>query len=241
MKIIIMLLTAVSAVTLSTATASAQPPSAPRMAVSFASGAASADSTTGVMLGGSWMFDLTRYTSIEAEGMYLDRGDGSDAFSAASALLINLLPGHERIVPYAAAGGGIYRASFDLGHPALFGPIGAELGSGSVICPGPGSGFGNGPGFGPGTGTCPADAAGSWGVGRMPAFYGRRLGPMAVPPGGAWDGRSFTDPAVSVGGGVRFNVHERLMVRPEARALVVFADGDTHTVGVFRVQLGYRF
>jgi hypothetical protein len=31
------------------------------------------------------------------------------------------------------------------------------------------------------------------------------------------------------------------MVRPDVRALVIFADGDTHTVGMFGVQLGYRF
>jgi hypothetical protein len=31
------------------------------------------------------------------------------------------------------------------------------------------------------------------------------------------------------------------MVRPDIRALVVFADSDTHTIGVFGVQLGYRF
>jgi hypothetical protein len=31
------------------------------------------------------------------------------------------------------------------------------------------------------------------------------------------------------------------MVRPDIRALVVFANGETNTVGVFGVQLGYRF
>jgi hypothetical protein len=75
----------------------------------------------------------------------------------------------------------------------------------------------------------------------MPDFYARRLGPMNVPFGDAWDTRTFTDPAVSLGGGVRFNVIEHLMVRPDIRALVVFANGETNTVGVFGVQLGYRF
>jgi hypothetical protein len=64
---------------------------------------------------------------------------------------------------------------------------------------------------------------------------------MGVPVGGTWDTRSFTDPAMSFGGGVRFHVTERVMVRPDVRALLVFADGDTHTLGVFGVQLGYRF
>jgi hypothetical protein len=31
------------------------------------------------------------------------------------------------------------------------------------------------------------------------------------------------------------------MVRPDIRALVVFAAGETYTLGVFSVQLGYRF
>jgi hypothetical protein len=36
-------------------------------------------------------------------------------------------------------------------------------------------------------------------------------------------------------------VNERVMVRPDVRALVVFAEGDTHTLGMFGVQIGYRF
>jgi hypothetical protein len=46
---------------------------------------------------------------------------------------------------------------------------------------------------------------------------------------------------MSIGGGLRLNVNEHLMVRPDIRALLVFADRNTHTVGVFGVQLGYRF
>jgi hypothetical protein len=56
-----------------------------------------------------------------------------------------------------------------------------------------------------------------------------------------WDTRSFTDPAINIGGGLRLNINEHLMVRPDMRALVVFANGDTHTLGVFNVQVGYRF
>ena len=40
---------------------------------------------------------------------------------------------------------------------------------------------------------------------------------------------------MSIGGGVRLNVSDHLMVRPDIRALVVFAEGDTHAVGVFGV------
>ena len=50
-----------------------------------------------------------------------------------------------------------------------------------------------------------------------------------------------TDPAVDVGGGLRFNVSSRLMIRPEARALFVLAESETHTVGVFVLDVAYRF
>jgi hypothetical protein len=182
-------------------------------------------------------------TSVEAQGTYLDRGAGTDAVSVSGSLLVNLLPSPKRIVPYTAVGGGLYRTSFDLAKAALLGPIAAQFGPGSVVCPAPGTGAGPGPGtgFGSGTGTCPAAVAGYWGVGEMPRFYARRLGPMGVPVGGAWETRSFTDPAMSIGGGVRFNVNEHVMVRPDVRALVVFAAGETHTLGVYGIQLGYRF
>ena len=62
----------------------------------------------------------------------------------------------------------------------------------AFVCAAPGSGVRPGPGtgFGPGTGTCAAAVAGYWGVGQMPGFYARRLGPMGVPVGGAWETRS---------------------------------------------------
>lgn len=234
---------ALAAVALLASTALAQSDIAPRTAVSFVGGAGSATSTTGVALGASWLFDVNERASVEVLGTYLDRGAGVDALSVSGSVLVNLVPARERIVPYAAVGGGMYRMSFELANPALLGPVGAQFGPGSVVCPAPGTGIGPGPGagFGPGTGTCLVPVAGYWGVGRMPGFYAQRLGPMSVPVGGAWETRSFLDPAMSAGGGLRFNVNEHLMVRPDIRALVVFADGDQRTLGVFSVQLGYRF
>jgi hypothetical protein len=243
MRVINVCLIACGTVMTVTSTALAQSDIAPRSAVSFMGGAGATSSTTGVAVGGSLLFDLNDRTSVEAQGTYLDRGAGVDAVSFSGNLLVNLLPAYERIVPYAAVGVGIHRTSFDLGHPALFGNVGAQFGPGSLVCPAPGAGVGSGPGvgFGFGSGTCPAAVAGYWGVGQMPHFYARRLGPMAVPLGEGWGTHSFTDPAISVGGGLRFNATEHLMVRPDVRALVVLADGDTHTVAVFGVQLGYRF
>jgi hypothetical protein len=212
------------------------------MAVSFAGGVASTASTNGVALGASWLFDLNDRTALEAEGSYLDRGPGADALSVSGSLLVNIISARERIVPYAAAGGGVYRSSFDMGNRALFGAVGAQFAPGDVVCPAAGTGMG--PGFGPafGAGTsCPATAAGYWGVGDMPQFYAQRLGPMTVPMNGVWGTRNFVDPAANFGGGLRLNITSTMMVRPDIRAFVVFADGDTHTVTVFNVQVGYRF
>jgi hypothetical protein len=46
---------------------------------------------------------------------------------------------------------------------------------------------------------------------------------------------------VNIGGGLRFNVNEHLMVRPDARAVVAFADGEAHTLFVFVAHVAYRF
>lgn len=225
------------------ARAPAQSEIAPRSSVSFIGGAASTEDVTGAVLGGSMLFDMNDRVSLEGEATYLDRGAGVDAVSASGSLLVNLLPSHRRIVPYAAGGAGLYRASFDLNNGQMFGPWGTQFSPGATICaaPGTGMGFGAGPGFGSGTGTCPAGTAGYIGVGRMPAFYGRRLGPMAVPDEGMWSKRAFTDPAATIGAGVRFHVSDRLMVRPDLRARFIFGAGDTHVMAVFALNLGYRF
>src|SRR5687768_13556197 len=102
-----------AAVTLLASTALAQSDVAPRTAVSFIGGAGSTTSMTGVALGGSWLFDLSDRESVEAQGTYLDRGAGTDALSVSGSLLVNLLAAREKIVPYAAVGGGMYRTSFD--------------------------------------------------------------------------------------------------------------------------------
>jgi hypothetical protein len=213
---------------------------APGTALSFTGGFTSASETTGIALGGAILFDLTDRVSVEGEGAYFDRGSGASGVSLNGSLLVNFVPGRRQVVPYAAAGVGLYRASFELGNRAMLGSVSGQYGPGSEFCPAPGTGMmGHGPG--PGFGGCPPGAAGYWGVGQMPHFYGRRLGILTMPASGRWGARTFTDPAVSIGGGVRFNISERLMVRPDLRALVIFGNGDTNTLAVFGVNVGYRF
>jgi hypothetical protein len=223
--------------------ARAQSEVAPGAAASLVAGVASTSDVTGAVLGGSVLFDVNDWVGIEGEATYLDRGTGADALSAGGGVLVNLLPSHRRVVPYAAAGAGLYRMSFDVGNARLLGPVQSQFPAGAMVCtaPGSGTGPGPGPGFGAGSGTCPANVAGYWGVGQMPGFYGRRMGTLVVPGDGVWETRSFTDPAASVGGGVRFNISDRLLVRSDLRARMIFADGDSDTMAVFAFNVGYRF
>jgi hypothetical protein len=233
-------LVVLTAASLSATVATAQSDS--RFAVSGSVGVATDSADTGVAAGGAWLFDAHERISLEGQGTYLRRGEGADAFNVGGSVLVNLLPAGEAIVPYAAVGAGIYHVSFDLDRPRFLGPTGTQFAAGSRVCPAPGSGFGFGPGAGFGSGgTACAGNAGYWGVGDLPNFYAQRLGALPFPRGATWGSRDFTDPVVNIGGGVRFNVTERLMVRPDARALIVFAEGETHTVGVFGVHVGYRF
>ena len=173
-------------------------------------------------LGGLLERDLTRRLSLEASASYLGHGMGSSAFTASASLLVGLRPGHEKAVPYLAAGGGVYRASFDMANARFSGPM--DMG-GSMM-----GGYGmmgmNWPG------------AEQWDFGQMPHFYGSRLAGQEGPYSGQL---SFTDPVVSLGGGIRIDVGSRLYLRPDLRALVVVSEGETRTSGLLTVNLGYRF
>ena len=189
-------------------TAYAQSETAPRGSAAFIGGLASTSAATGVMLGGSMLFDLGEHLGLEGEATYLDRGTGADGFSASGSLLLNLLSSRGRIVPYAAIGGGVYRASFAVEDTDLMGPFASP-------------------------------PASYWGMRGIPEFYGRRM--ESVMDRMMWGRNSFTDPAASIGGGLRFNVSNRIMVRPDVRARLIFADGDTHAMAVMAFNVGYRF
>ena len=199
----------------------------PKTAVYMQAGYSSGSSDMGgAALGGMLVRDVTSRLSVEASASYLGHGMGSNGLAASAALLVHLRPTHEKSVPYLVAGGGLYRASFDMSNRRFNGPM--DMG-GSMM-----SGFGM-----MGVDSMPAGTA--WNYGQMPHFYGRRLADGTPNQGPFYGNRSFTDPAISLGGGIRIDLGSRLYLRPDARALVVTSSGDTNTVGVFTVNLGYRF
>ena len=53
--------------------------------------------------------------------------------------------------------------------------------------------------------------------------------------------QGFTDPAESVGGGLRLDLTNHLYVRPDVRALTIFGGGDTYSIGSITFSVGYRF
>lgn len=196
---------------LSASSAAAQSDLTPRTAAALVGGFGSTTSMTGIAVGGSILFDATKQLSFEAQGTYLDRGAGRDALSVNGSVVANVLPASRRVVPYGAVGVGVYRAWFNLDNPRLRNQM--QVPSGSM-----------------------RDVSG-----RVSDFYARRLGMMRVPADGVLGTRHFTDPAMTLGGGVRFNVNERIMVRPDVRALIVAAEGAVHTMAIFGLHAAYRF
>ena len=116
-----------------------------------------------------------------------------------------------RAVPYLSAGGGLYRAMFDFGDGGSVGMMGGFSSVNGVVGPG-----------------------------QMPMFYARRF-EAADQIGSGWHMQGFTDPALSVGGGVRFDLTSHVYLRPDVRALTIFGGRDTYTLGSATLSVGYRF
>jgi hypothetical protein len=174
----------------------------------------------GGALGGSLVVDVGRRLSIEGSGAWLAGGMGASDLTGSAALLLHVRPGG-KAVPYIALGGGVYRS--DTNGVSMMGGGMMNASSSSMM------------GYGGSAGSM----MGSFGQGGMMGFDGGRMGST-----GDGDARwgSSTDPAVSVGGGLRIDVGSRVFLRPDARALVVFSgDGDSRTVGLFTASVGYRF
>jgi hypothetical protein len=188
-------------------------PRGPEVALSLGLGASVGESASGAAFRFGLERALTNRVRLELAGAYLDRGLGAQAWNAFVGARLDLADAGEKVRPFFAAGAGLYRASFE-----WYGAGGPE---------GPGPGW-------------PAAAAVTCPYGNMPRFYARRMGEL--PPGGRWPQRpGFTDPMVVLGGGVRWDVSARLFVVPEVRALLVTGDGDTLSLGVFTLNVGYRF
>lgn len=223
--------------------AQASPPPSSPVSIAIGGGLSAASPGNGAAIGGRLTFDLTDRLAIEADGSHLGRGDGAGAMFGTVSLVVNLLPAGGKTVPYLALGGGLYGASFNMDSERFFGRLSNQFPGGTQMIPIAGThGFGmmQGPYSGPSAWTGPW-TGGTFSPNHMPAFYVDRLGQMMVPTNGRWGRRSFTDPAISVGGGIRLDVSPRVHVRPDARALIVIANGSSHTVGVVTIGVGYRF
>lgn len=223
---------------------SPQAPESPRTVASLQAGFGSGSmGSNGASLGGTIVTDLGSRLAIEATGTYHGQGMGADALSASANLHVLLRPRTERTVPYLTIGGGVYRTSFDMGNARFNGPMNGYAGNGGGGY-GPANGMMGGSygGYGMMGAGYPTSGTGNWNYGSMPMFYGSRMGAMSLGSDGRPFGqRSFTDPAVSVGAGLRIDLGSRLVLRPDGRALVVLADGDSRTVGVFTLNVGYGF
>lgn len=223
---------------------SPQAPETPRTVASLQAGLASGSmGSNGASLGGTIVTDLSPRLAIEATGTYHGQGMGADALSASANLHVLLRPRSERTVPYLTLGGGVYRTSFDMGNARFDGPMnGYGVNGGGGYGPGNGMMGGAYGGYGMMGAGYPGAGSGTWNYGAMPMFYGSRMGAVSLGPDGRPFGqRSFTDPAVSVGAGLRIDLGSRLVLRPDGRALFVLADGASRTVGVFTVNVGYAF
>lgn len=156
-------------------------------------------------VGGSIAHDITPRLTLEASGLYQDRG--SSAWSADAGLRLNLKPSSESLVPYFAVSGGLFGESTETISLSL------DLG--------------------------PQRA--------LDFLRGRSRFPVRA---GDWRelvGSTFTtttshrtDGMMTLGGGVVLAAGPHIFVRPDARAQVVFS-GDTHVLGLFTLNFGYRF
>lgn len=213
------------------------PAATPRGAVIAAGGLTAASGTSGGALGVTAIFSLTDRVAIEGSGVFSMSHMNGDSQAVTGSLLVNLLPARERdrIVPYVAGGLGLYRSSFDMDrigfssfmnqYPAYTGMMSLGRGAFGMMSGAYGTSAPGGPVYTPGN---------------MPGFYANRMGTFA-PMNGRFGMRSFTDPAVSFGGGVQIRSGKHFVVRPDVRAVMAIADGSQRTVAVATIGLGYGF
>lgn len=213
------------------------------VSVGILGGVSAGSGDAGASAGGVLTFDATERLAVEARSVFLRRGTGTHGLELTGTALVTIAPSR-RATPYVALGAGLYRASFALGNDRLFGPMGSQFAPGTQFVPVRGmSGFGMMTGGMTFNGNIWNDTwtGPTFTASQMPMFYANRLGQMTIPSDGRWMMRSFTDPALTVGGGIRFDVTNRVYVKPDVRALVVFGGGDRLVFTTMVVGLGYRF
>ena len=198
---------------------------------------------TGGSMGGTLSLDITDHIGLEGRGIFLQRGPGSTGLELTGTMLLTLAR-NQQATPYVAIGGGLYRARFDLGDDHLFGQMASQYAAGTRFVPIRGmTDFGmmnSGMTFNGDLWT-EAWTGSTFTSSQMPMFYANRLGQMTIPPDGRWGMRTFTDPALTLGGGIRLTVTDRISIRPDVRALVAFADSDRLVLTTMTVGVGYQF
>ena len=178
-------------------------------------GVSAGSGDAGASAGGVLTFDASDRVSVEGRSVFLQRGTGAHGLELTGTALVTIASS-KRAAPYLALGGGMYRASFGFGDDRLFG----AMSGGGMMTSGMMSNGG--------------------GSRSMPSFYTNRLGQPGLASGLGMM-RSFTDPALTVGGGIRFDVSNRVYVKPDVRALVVYGGGDRLVLTTMALGLGYRF
>jgi len=195
-----------------------------RASISGIGGVSAVSSDIHGAVGGRLTFDLSPRLAVEGSVIYTDEGRATSALASEGRLLVSLLPSARRVRPFAAVGLGIYRARFDMGSRALMtGRIDAATLTRMM------GGYG-----------LPGDVTRM--MSAMPQFYASRaMATFDGPMGGNSMRQTFTDPAVSLGGGLTLTPVDHVVLSPEARVYVVTRGGRSRTTGMFTMGAGYRW
>jgi len=153
-------------------------------------------------VGGAIARDITPRLTLEASGLYQDRGES--AWSADAGVRLNLKPSSQPAVPYFAVSGGLYGQTTQTTVLDLDPRTAADL------------------------------------MRRGHRFPTRGDGRDVVDFSYTTTTSHRTDGMMTLGAGVVLSAGPRIFVRPDARAQVVFS-GDTHVLGLFTLNFGYRF
>jgi hypothetical protein len=201
--------------------------------VSFVTGLSVGSDEVGPLAGGALSAGINPWLSLEGSGGFADRGPGVTAVYALASAVFNMLPASSRVVPFATIGGGLYHSNFDLSDREMFGRLGVAVDSMMEFAEGYQAWLRIYETTGERLVQIPLPR-------QVPQFYANRIGIM-LSENGRWGRRSFTDPATSVGGGAMIRLSEKVVLRPDARAILIFNEGDTYAVGLVNLGIGFRF